>query len=142
MAGAAAIVVAALAVGYLALTWKPANPLSAMVAQGRELYGQHCAACHGVTLEGQPEWRSALANGRMPAPPHDETGHTWHHSDQDLFTIVKGGLGAIVPGYESDMPAFGEVLTDQQIRSVIEFIKSTWPRREREVQAGRTAADR
>lgn len=142
MAGAAAIVVAALAVGYLALTWKPADPLSAMVAQGRELYGQHCAACHGVTLEGQPEWRSPLANGRMPAPPHDETGHTWHHSDQDLFTIVKGGLGAIVPGYESDMPAFGEVLTDQQIRSVIEFIKSTWPRREREVQAGRTAADR
>ena len=142
MAGAAAIVVAALAVGYLALTWKPADPLSAMVAQGRELYGQHCAACHGVTLEGQPEWRSPLANGRMPAPPHDETGHTWHHSDQDLFTIVKGGLGAIVPGYESDMPACGEVLTDQQIRSVIEFIKSTWPRREREVQAGRTAADR
>ncbi|MGE0652293.1 MAG: cytochrome c [Alphaproteobacteria bacterium] len=128
--------------GYLALTWKPADPLSAMVAQGRELYGQHCAACHGVTLEGQPEWRSPLANGRMPAPPHDETGHTWHHSDQDLFTIVKGGLGAIVPGYESDMPAFGEVLTDQQIRSVIEFIKSTWPRREREVQGGRTAADR
>ena len=27
------------------------------VAVGRSLYAQHCAACHGVNLEGQPEWR-------------------------------------------------------------------------------------
>ena len=73
------------------------------------------------------------------APPHDASGHTWHHSDNQLFTIVKKGVSAIVPGYESDMPGFESVLTDQEIRAVLAFIKSTWPEREREYQARRSA---
>ena len=72
-----------------------------------------------------------LPNGRMPAPPHDASGHTWHHSDQELFLITKEGLAAVVPGYESDMPAFGDRLSDEEIRVVLAFIKSTWPERER-----------
>lgn len=71
----------------------------------------------------------------MPAPPHDESGHTWHHADRDLFTITKHGLGAIVPGYESDMPAFAEVLSDADIKAVLAFIKTSWPERERDFQA-------
>jgi mono/diheme cytochrome c family protein len=108
---------------------------------GQELYGQHCAACHGADLEGQPNWQVPLPNGRLPAPPHDETGHTWHHSDRELLGIVKGGLGAVVPGYVSDMPAFEASLTDEEISAVIEFIKSTWPTREREYQMRRSATD-
>jgi hypothetical protein len=46
-------------------------------------------------------------------PPHDETGHTWHHADRQLFSIVKQGLAAILPGDESDMPTFEGVLADQ-----------------------------
>ncbi|WP_375600364.1 c-type cytochrome [Devosia sp. Naph2] len=77
----------------------------------------------------------------MPAPPHDETGHSWHHSDQDLFTITKGGVGAVVPGYESDMPAFDAALTDEDIRAVLAYIKSTWPERAREFQAAVSAKE-
>ncbi|WP_447412957.1 c-type cytochrome, partial [Clostridium perfringens] len=84
--------------------------------RGQELYAANCAACHGTNLEGQPDWKRRLDNGRMPAPPHDASGHTWHHPDQDLLVIVRDGLSAIVPGYESDMPAFGKVLTDDEIR--------------------------
>ena len=51
---------------------------------GRALYEQHCAACHGANLEGQPDWRSPDESGLYPAPPHDETGHTWHHDDAML----------------------------------------------------------
>lgn len=118
------------------------DPTSAtQVASGKVIYEQSCASCHGVNLEGQPEWRSRMPNGRMPAPPHDESGHTWHHPDDMLVGIIKVGL---VPpyapaGYESDMPAFGSSLTDEQIRDVLAYIGSRWPTRVHETRARQRA---
>jgi mono/diheme cytochrome c family protein len=109
---------------------------------GQEVYATNCASCHGANLEGQPDWKRRLDTGRMPAPPHDETGHTWHHADRALFTITKLGIGAIVPGYESDMPVFGDVLSDAEIAAALAYIKSTWSDRQRVSQEGRTRADR
>jgi len=100
---------------------------SEQIGLGQALYAQNCASCHGANLEGQPNWRRRLDSGRMPAPPHDESGHTWHHSDQDLFKLTKFGVGAVVPGYESDMPAFEGILSDRQIMAVLAYIKSQWP---------------
>ena len=111
------------------------------LAQGKDIYAANCASCHGANLEGQPDWRRRSENGRMPAPPHDETGHTWHHADSDLFTITKLGLSAVVPGYESDMPAFEKILSDTEISAVLDYIKSTWPDRQRGFQAEVTAND-
>ncbi len=113
-----------------------------VVQAGEKVYHAQCAACHGAELEGQPDWRRRLENGRMPAPPHDETGHTWHHSDRNLFIVTKGGVQALVPGYESDMPAFEGVLTDDEIADVVAYIKSTWPERQREFQAEVSANDK
>lgn len=109
--------------------------------EGKQIYLDSCASCHGTNLKGQPNWKQRLPNGRLPAPPHDATGHTWHHSDRQLFRIVKEGPGAIMPGYETDMPGFGAVLTDGEITAVLEYIKSTWPDRERAIQVSRSAAD-
>lgn len=108
-----------------------------LVARGKEVYAAQCAACHGANLEGQPNWRERLPNGRLPAPPHDETGHTWHHPDAVLFDIVKHGLvpGRTAPdGYQSDMPAYANALSDRDIVAVLAYIKSTWPREAREMQ--------
>lgn len=106
-----------------------------VIEQGRKVYADQCAACHGAEFEGQPDWRSPLPSGRLPAPPHDESGHTWHHPDEVLFRIVKEGTAAIVGGgYKSDMPGFGDVLSDAEIRAVLDYIKSTWPERERSYQ--------
>lgn len=110
-----------------------------MVDTGAEIYETSCASCHGAELEGQPDWRRRTEDGRMPAPPHDNTGHTWHHTDQALFTITKFGVDAVVPGYESDMPAFGEVLSDEEIAAVLAYIKTSWSERERAFQAEVTA---
>ena len=96
-------------------------------ARSAGLYAQHCASCHGEHLEGQPNWRARRPNGRLPAPPHDATGHTWHHSDAELLAITKNGASGMVPGYESDMPAFKDVLSDRQIAAILAYIKSTWP---------------
>ena len=100
------------------------------VALGRNLYVSHCAACHGVNLEGQPNWRTRGRNGRLPAPPHDETGHTWHHPDAVLLDIIRHGMvpGRTAPeGYASDMPAYAEVLTEDEMIAILAYIKSTWP---------------
>ena len=114
---------------------------SRLVAEGRAVYAARCASCHGEELEGQPNWRERMPNGRLPAPPHDAGGHSWHHSDRQLFTITKNGVAGVVAGYQSDMPAFKDVLSDRQIWAVLAYIKSRWPEqiRERQQQLNRVA---
>lgn len=109
------------------------------LARGEQLYATHCASCHGANLEGQPDWRRRKPDGRLPAPPHDDSGHTWHHDDELLFEIVKYGL---VPprapeGYQSDMPAYGNVLSDAEIHAVLAYIASRWSDEVREMRAQR-----
>lgn len=100
----------------------------AQVSLGEAVYRERCANCHGADLEGQPNWRIRMPNGRLPAPPHDGSGHTWHHPDEVLFDITKQGLRPFAPpGYQSDMPAFEGVLRDEEIRAVIAYIMSRWP---------------
>ncbi len=109
---------------------------------GQTLYAEHCAACHGANLEGQPDWRTPDENGVLPAPPHDETGHTWHHDNQLLFEYTKlGGEAALatvgVTGIASGMPGFGDTMTDEEIWSILAYIRSTWPERVQGIQATR-----
>lgn len=104
---------------------------AAKVALGEKVYAANCASCHGANLEGQPQWQRRLPDGRMPAPPHDERGHTWHHPDELLFGITKYGVARYAPpGYESDMRAFGGTLSDDEIWAVLAYIKSHWKSRE------------
>ncbi len=99
-----------------------------LVGMGETIYGRECASCHGANLEGQPNWRQRNASGRLPAPPHDATGHTWHHPDAVLFQLTKFGPAALVGGgYQSDMPGYEGQLTDDEIRAVLSYIKSRWP---------------
>jgi mono/diheme cytochrome c family protein len=101
---------------------------AAQVALGKRVYDAHCAVCHGVSLEGQPNWRDRRPDGALPAPPHDAGGHTWHHPDQQLFDITKRGTAAFAgPGYRTDMREFGSILSDAEIWAVLAYIKSTWP---------------
>ncbi|MEM9578403.1 MAG: c-type cytochrome [Pseudomonadota bacterium] len=122
------------------------NPLIASyqpdLARGEAIYAEACAACHGANLEGEPNWRAPGADGRLPAPPHDASGHTWHHSDRVLLDITMRGTAAVVGGgYESNMPGFGDAYSEDELRDVLEWIKTQWPARERSHQAQVTAQD-
>ncbi|NIQ93745.1 MAG: cytochrome c, partial [Desulfuromonadales bacterium] len=96
-----------------------------LVVLGKETYENYCAACHGVDLQGQPSWRQRKPDGRLPAPPHDDSGHTWHHDDETLFVLTKYGAAKLVGSpVPTDMPTFEGVLSDREIRAVLAFIKS------------------
>jgi len=108
-------------------TLRPADPQ--VLALGEKVYVTHCVACHGARLEGQPNWRERGADGRLPAPPHDASGHTWHHADALLVRITKLGVAraAGLKDYNSAMPAYDGVLSDDEIVAVLSWIKSQWP---------------
>ena len=114
---------------------------SAQTQRGAELYAEHCATCHGAQLEGQPDWQVADEDGVLPAPPHDASGHTWHHDDAMLTDYIRRGGQAVLDDLgvpmTSGMPAFGEILRDSDIAAILGFIKSTWPERIRVIQAER-----
>lgn len=112
------------------------------LSNGEILYAEHCAACHGANLEGQPDWQTPDENGVLPAPPHDQTGHTWHHDNQLLFEYTKlGGEAALaargVTGFASGMPGFGDIVTDEEIWDTLAYIRSTWPEPVQDIQAAR-----
>lgn len=111
-------------------------------ANGKMLYQTYCATCHGAQGEGQPNWKTKNPDGIYPAPPHDASGHTWHHADGLLFRIVREGGQATGPaGFQSGMPAWKATLTDAQIVATLEYIKTFWGATEREFQAGVTQRD-
>lgn len=95
--------------------------------EGRTLYMRYCAACHGANLEGQANWQTARADGSYPAPPHDASGHTWHHADAYLVAVTLQGGAAVTGTASNAMPAFANQLTPSQTQAIIDYIKSTWP---------------
>jgi mono/diheme cytochrome c family protein len=100
-----------------------------LVAKGKQVYTAECASCHGANLEGQANWQQRGPDGLLPAPPHDVSGHTWHHPDAILFALTKYGPAAIAkdPTYRTSMPIYEDVLSDADIIAVLSYIKSTWP---------------
>jgi mono/diheme cytochrome c family protein len=84
------------------------------VEQGQADYLTYCSTCHGQPGVSLPPIESA--------PRHDEAGHTWHHPDRSLFEWVLDG-----PPLATLMPTFRGTLTEDQVRAILAYIKSTWP---------------
>ena len=100
------------------------------IAQGQVIYTQYCASCHGANLEGVPNWKISQPDGTLLSPPHDSSGHTWHHPDTLLIQIIsEGGLPE-----NGNMPAFGETMSEDEMYLVLAFIKSSWGQEERKFQ--------
>ncbi len=111
----------------------PLDP--AEVARGRAVYAQSCASCHGPRAEGAKNWAVPDARGNLPAPPHDDSGHTWRHSDKELAELIRNGWRD--PFNKTDeltMPPFKDKLSDEGIRSVITYFKSLWSEEHRRWQ--------
>ena len=89
--------------------------------EGGVLYTANCIGCHG-DRDG--------TGGISAAPRHDETGHTWHHPDAQLTDwVLNGRLGF------SRMPPFRDTLSEEQVGSVLAYIKTWWSVDKRASQA-------
>ena len=105
---------------------RPNDPV--YVKMGEKVYLEQCASCHGVNLEGQVGWQDTMFDGMRLAPPHDKSGHTWHHPDEMLFNLTKYGFKAMInDDYKVSMPVYDGVLSDEEIIASLSYIKSTWP---------------
>ena len=127
-------------IGFYAYTMNKDNKIilmpndASLVSLGQKIYLENCASCHGVKLEGQKNWQTRDDEGYLLAPPHDETGHTWHHNDEYLFLMTKYGIEKIIgKKYPNNMPAYEDILSDKEIIAVLSFIKSSWPKKIQEI---------
>ena len=101
--------------------------VSAKLELGKALYYTHCASCHGNNLQGQPKWKTSLdEDGHNYAPPLNGTGHTWHHSEEQLYNIIRYGLTFYNQNYKGKMKG-NDQLSDGDVLSILEYIKSVWP---------------
>jgi mono/diheme cytochrome c family protein len=101
------------------------------IVDGKRLYDEYCASCHGEKGIGQDPKRrgGGLDENKIPlAPALNGTAHTWHHSPSYLFKYIK--KGSIVGN--SPMPSFGDELNKQEILSIISYFQSLWPEKKLE----------
>lgn len=91
---------------------------------GAAIYNAQCLRCHGGR-DG--------TGGIAGAPPHTNEGHTWHHSDLRLTTVIMRGGGV-----RQAMPAFGDRLSADEVRAVLAYLKTWWGEEQREFQARMT----
>ena len=105
------------------------------VEVGRAIYRQHCASCHGPQGEGTPDWREPNEQGELPPPPHGPEGHTWRHSDAALYRMIsQGWRDPFNKTKRLTMPAFQDVLSPEEIRAVITYLKTLWTPEQRRFQ--------
>lgn len=87
-------------------------------SSGRRIYATYCSGCHGTSGKGD-----GPAAKSLPVRPADHTRGAMNQlNDQYLFEIIAKG-GASV-GRSAQMPAWGGVVKDNQIRAVVAYIRT------------------
>ncbi len=90
------------------------------VSDGEKIYKGGCIACHGADGKGAPEASTVFARPDTFPDFTDCLGTTPEPNGNWKAVIVHGGPSR---GFSQIMPAFGDLLTDQQINDVIEYMR-------------------
>lgn len=95
---------------------------TALLEQGRQIYTQQCASCHGDAGQGDPPaWPSLAGNISVVAPdPHNT-----------IRLVLQGGYAPATSGNPQPhgMPPFGPFLNDQDIAAVVTYVRQSWGNR-------------
>lgn len=93
-----------------------ALPLLLLASEGERIYKETCVSCHGVDGQTNPEMKLVIKPRKL-----NKTILT----KEESFQVIKEGAHAW--GAHSDiMPAFKYVYSDEQIKSVAEYISLTF----------------
>lgn len=113
------LVIIGLFIGYTQVTSESTTP---SVIRGKQLYETYCASCHGVNGVGErPDDIYAMDEYGFVAPPMDDTGHAWHHTDEDLVEMILEGSPR-----NPRMIGWKSVLSREDAEDLVEYIKSLW----------------
>ena len=106
---------------------------SELIADAGRLYGRFCQSCHGAGGVGErPENPRATDEYGFLAPALDDSAHAWHHGDDNLVqTILKGS-----PRNPRMIP-FGDLITEDEARGLVAYMKSLWSFRSLACQGAR-----
>ena len=104
------LIAAALFLSLSATAESPGNATA-----GKAVFQQNCAICHGATGQGD----GAAAAGLNPKPANFSRRASTE--EKQLRVVTNGGASEKL---SPQMPAFGEVLSAQQLRDVIAFVRS------------------
>ena len=87
--------------------------------QGKKLYGQFCASCHGQSGKGDGPAAAAL----NPKPrDHTNKEYMSKMSEDELLNVIKNG--GVSVGKSPLMPPWGASLKDDQIKDIIAYIRT------------------
>ena len=90
-----------------------------------------------LKLQGQNGWKSKLdEDGHRLAPPLNGSGHTWHHSPDYLFKVIKYGVQGFDPNYKGKMLG-NESLGDEEVWQLIDYVQKVWPTKIQDVYSKR-----
>lgn len=88
-------------------------------AEGKKLYSQFCASCHGESGKGDGPASAAL----NPKPRnHTDKEYMAKLSDEDMMKVIKEGGTSV--GKSPIMPPWGAALKDDQVKDVVAYIRT------------------
>ena len=98
---------------------KVEHPVVAGAPDGRALYETHCAVCHGATGKGDGPGAKIV---RQPITDFTDAAAMANRDDRFLAEIIKKGGSQF--GRSNAMPAWGMKLSDEEIRALVNHIRS------------------
>ena len=92
---------------------------------GKELYQTACASCHGSTGRGAP---ASLVGFEDPLPDFTDSTFASREPDGDWVGVAfEGGPSR---GFSEMMPAFGGVLSIEQLETIVTYVKGFYTDKE------------
>ena len=90
---------------FILLQMSALKALEINMSEGHEIFIQKCMACHGES-----------GDGKLPGQPNFSKGDAFYKSDSVLIDVNREGKGV--------MPGFDGVLSEEEIRNVVAYIKT------------------
>lgn len=106
------------ALPFVLIGWLLFAPLTSAAERGEDIYKTYCWQCHGMQGNGMG---INIADMSVQPRDHTDSKKMSARSDDELFQVIKEGGRSI--GKSLLMPAWGDVLSDQEIKELVRYLR-------------------